>query len=330
MTIQGHDSLIEVRSIGEAALSALSNTQGGSVLASMTNAAYLLSEQGELCWLVPMSAPMHKRGLQLAEPLPRLSVGSRYEVGDHSFVVDSGDTIDFHNARIWMPPVVSPNEIVPISRLSESLKFVVDRLLAQQKPSGLGDLIKVILQLIDHPDGAVEISHRSVFTKKAWPSIKGIILAAWEKDADLMIHYAKALVGFGEGLTPSGDDFLGGFFFSMRLFNQYYPKAVNIPICTYSDFIHQSNTCTNLISYTILKDHAGGHTVEPLHQLANGLYLGKPVDQLIFESQKLISLGHSTGWDILTGFLAGMSVTLAQLHSMSSNSYTSKGIFYGY
>jgi hypothetical protein len=202
---------------------------------------------------------------------------------------------------------------------SESLNIVADRYLTQQKPSGLGDLIKWILQVRDHQDGDLEIRPMSALAKKAWPAIKGMIQASWVNDADLVIQHAKALLGFGEGLTPSGDDFLGGFFFSMKLTNQYYPNAVNLPDRTYSDFIHRSDASTNLISYTILKDHADGHSVESLHQLANGLLLGKQVDQLIFDTKKLISLGHSTGWDMLTGFVAGMSATLTPLTSMSSN-----------
>jgi hypothetical protein len=128
----------------------------------------------------------------------------------------------------------------------------------------------------------------------------------------LVIYYAKSLVGLGDGLTPSGDDFLGGFFFALQLLSHYYPDVLSIPICTYLDFILQSGHLTNPISYAILKDHTDGHSVEPLHQLANGLLRGEPINQLLPSAEQLISLGHSTGWDLLSGFLAGMSVTFSQ------------------
>jgi hypothetical protein len=241
-----------------------------------------------------------------------LNVGSRYAVVDHSLTISSGDILDFQDASIWVSPQLSSNQIVSISRLFETLYIVADRLLAHHKPSGLGDLIMPILQSRYHKPGASEISQKSVFSKKAWPFVDGIILATAANDANLIIDQGKSLVGFGEGLTPSGDDFLGGFFFSMQLLYHYYPNTVNIPICNYSDFVRQSNPLTNLISYTILKDHVDGHSVEPLHQFANGLLQGESVDQLYLHAERLISLGHSTGWDLLSGFLAGMSFTFAQ------------------
>ena len=312
MNIQSHDSPQELLNIGEAALGVLSDAHKGCVLASMTNAVYLLSEQGDLCWLIPMESPMHQRAMQLTAPIPRLNVGSWYEVVEHSLTTSYGELLDFQHAAVWVSHTLSSNQIVSISRLSETLYIVTDRLLAHHKPSGLGDLINPILQSKDHQVGAAEVSQRSVLSKKAWSFIDGIIAATAINDVNLLIHQGKSLVGFGEGLTPSGDDFLGGFFFSMRLLYHYYPNSVNIPICNYSDFVRQSKPLTNLISYTILKDHVDGHSVEPLHQFTNGLLLEESVDQLYLHAERLISLGHSTGWDILTGFLAGMSVTFAQ------------------
>jgi hypothetical protein len=211
-----------------------------------------------------------------------------------------------------MPPELAQTEVISILTLSEKLHDIADRLLAHHKPSGLGDLIVAILQPRDHHLGASEINKLGVLHQKAWSIIDGMIAATAVNDTDRTINQAKSLIGLGEGLTPSGDDFLGGFFFSMKLIDQYFQKAVSLPTRFYSDFIHQSKPLTNLISHTILKDHAGGHSVEPLHQFANGLLLGESVSQLTPYLERLISLGHSTGWDLLAGFLAGMTATLDQ------------------
>jgi hypothetical protein len=316
MNIHSHDTPLELHTIGEAALRVLSAAKKGSVLASVTNAVYMLSEQGDLCWLIPTDSPMHQRAMQVTAPIPPLNVGSSYKVIEQSLIISYGETLDFQHAAIWVSPTLSSNQIVPISRLFETLYIVADRLLAHHKPSGLGDLINPILQSRDHQVRASEISQKSVLSKKAWPFVDGMILATAANDTNLIIAHGKSLIGFGEGLTPSGDDFLGGFFFSMQLVSNYYPNIVNRPICNYSNFIHQSHQLTNLISYTILKDHVDGHSVEPLHQFANGLLQGESVDQLNLNLEKLISVGHSTGWDLLSGFLAGMSATFTQKHSM--------------
>jgi hypothetical protein len=312
MNIQSQHSPLKIQQFGETALRVLSAAQQGSVLASVTNAVYLLSERGELCWLIPMDKPMHQRAMQVNSQIPRLNPGSNYAVVDHSLTTSTGDKLDFRHAALWVPPVISPTQVVSILSLSETLHDVAHRLLAQHKPSGLGELIVPILQSRDHHLGASEINKMGVLHQKAWFFVNEMIGATAVNDMDRMLNQAKSLIGFGVGLTPSGDDFLGGFFFSLKLFDRYYQNAANSPIRTYSYFIHQSKPLTNLISYTILDDHAEGHSVEPLHLFANSLLLSKTGDQLIAYLEKLISLGHSTGWDLLAGFLAGMTATLNQ------------------
>lgn len=309
MKSQRYDYPVETNVIGETALRVLSNAQHGTVLASVTNATYLRSEKGELCWLIPATGQMHQRGIQIIAPLPRLNVGSWYEVVDQTILTRSNEKLDFRHAPIWKSPTITSTDIVSISRLSRSLLTVVDHLLKQSVPSGLGCLISSILQMTSHKNEALEVNLDSWMAEKAWPAVQGMILASKANDTKLIINYAKSLVGLGEGLTPSGDDFLGGFFFSRQFLYEHYPKALNLSTCTYSDFILQLKPLTNLISYTILKDHADGQSVEPLHQFANGLLQGKPVDQLFLHVEKLISLGHSSGWDLLSGFLAGMTIS---------------------
>ena len=140
----------------------------------------------------------------------------------------------------------------------------------------------------------------------------GMIQAYVANDQGGILEYADNLIGYGEGLTPSGDDFLGGFFFARWLLSHNYPGSfMDNPTCTYSEFIIRYKPRTNLISYTILKDNSEGHSVEPLHLLANGLLRDERVESLIPRAERLISLGHSTGWDMLTGFLAGILVNSA-------------------
>jgi hypothetical protein len=117
---------------------------------------------------------------------------------------------------------------------------------------------------------------------------------------------AQALVGLGEGLTPSGDDFIGGYLFCREILQDSYPDTLNLEIPSLPDFIETIRTSTNIISYTFLKDHANGHGFEPLHLLAGTLLTGQSDDLLGRIIADLTHIGHSTGWDLLTGFLTGL------------------------
>jgi|WetSurSiteA1Bulk_404760.scaffolds.fasta_scaffold11121_2 hypothetical protein len=318
MNIQSQNSPLEIQTIGEAALRVVSGAENGSVLASVTKSVYLLGDRGDLCWLIPTEVPMHQRAMRATAQLPWLSAGDRYVVVDHCLTTSSGEKVNFKHAEIWMSPTIASNQTVSISGLFKTLTMVVDRLLLHHNPSGLGGLILPILQVSDHQAGIPEMCQSHVLSKKTWPAVNGIILGATANDANLILTHAESLVGFGEGLTPSGDDFLGGFFFSLQLLFHYYPNAVKLPPGNYADFFRRSKPLTNVISYAILRDHVDGHSVEPLHHFANGLIQGEPVDQLYLHVEELIRLGHSTGWDLLTGFLSGMTAILNQTCSTST------------
>jgi hypothetical protein len=310
MNIQGQRPGLEIKLIGEAALRVLSTARHGTVLASVSNAVYLLNQRDELCWLIPMDAPMHRRALKTAAQPPRFNVGSKYQAVDHTLTINSNATLDFRQSGMWKEPKIPKKGTIPISRLSDTVNLLAEKLLALNCPAGFGCLIKPILQLAVQQNN-FPASFENSIAEKAWPEVNGLIQAFQRKDDELFIHSVKSLVGLGEGLTPSGDDFLGGFFFSRWLLSHYYPDIlIDEPFSTYSDFITQSKPLTNQISYTFLKDHLDGHSIEPLHQLANGLLQGEISESLILHAERLISLGHTTGWDLLTGFLAGMSVSL--------------------
>ncbi len=312
MNIQNHKTQPGSCYIGETALDAVSTAHQGVVLASVTNADYLLSDNGDLFWLIPPGYPMHRRSIQATPPLPRLMVGSKYHVFDHTMMIDRDRFLDFHQHSVWLSPTVTSLDAASRTRLSTSLPTTINLLLEKHIPSGLGCLITRLPEITIHRVEALQEKPNARLAEKAWPAIQGIIHASMVKDTNLINDNAILLVGLGEGLTPSGDDFLGGFFFSMHVLPRYDQVQTNFPLGTYSELIVRSKYLTNQISHTFLNDHADGYSVEPLHQLANGLLLGEPVDRLFLHMEKLISIGHSSGWDLLTGFLAGISVTISQ------------------
>jgi hypothetical protein len=307
-----NSSTIQVQLIGTAALDWLPSGQRGQVLASVTHAVYLLTEQNELVWLADRTGPMHRRCLQVSTWIPRLAVGSTCEVTEHSLVTGSGDVLDFSRSPVWIPPILPPDKVIAVARVPDRLTAVYDLFTAQHQPVGLGTLIPAILQVVGRRSRAEELNRANTLINTAWPTVEGIILACRAQDFRLVLEHAADLVGLGDGLTPSGDDFLSGFFFCIHLLRHVYPETLDFTTWNYSDFIHDCKPLTNLISFTLLKDHAGGHTLEPLHRFANALLEGHSVDHLLPFAGELITVGHSTGWDLLTGFLAGMSVTFKQ------------------
>jgi len=122
---------------------------------------------------------------------------------------------------------------------------------------------------------------------------------------------SEQLVGLGPGLTPSGDDYLGGLLFTAHHLKTAYPTEFSWGAGPVLDLLHQARPLTNRISHTILSDLTHGHGPEPLHDLVRLLLQAEPTERLLRSVYRLARIGHTSGWDMLSGALTGMLLTEA-------------------
>jgi hypothetical protein len=111
-------------------------------------------------------------------------------------------------------------------------------------------------------------------------------------------HETAQLVGLGPGLTPSGDDYLGGVLVALRwvgrgaqadsLWRWLEPRLAGR---------------TSAISAAHLAAAAGGEVHEALHDVLADLSAWDPPD-LLPGLARLDGIGHTSGWDALAGIVA--------------------------
>ena len=109
---------------------------------------------------------------------------------------------------------------------------------------------------------------------------------------------AGMLLGLGPGLTPSGDDYLGGLLIGLRVFG----RATDAD-ALWAWLGAQSLTLTSLISAAHLAAAAEGEAHESLHACLDALGEGS-VSAWPERLDWLGSVGHCSGWDGLAGVLA--------------------------
>lgn len=104
------------------------------------------------------------------------------------------------------------------------------------------------------------------------------------------------LVGFGPGLTPSGDDFLQGFLFYSRAFPLL--RKITGEICTKLKLMEHLDTTE--ISRAFWRHFLAGRVAEPLQCLAEAFNTS---DWMRFSRQveRVSRIGHSSGDDYLSG-----------------------------
>ncbi len=296
-------------SVGVFARCSLTADPSGTVLASHSRATYLLSASAEVLWLAPVDVPMHRRGVRVAGSLPRTAKGSTYQVADARLLLGDGTAIDLGAALAWEPERWSdprhPSWTVP-GRAADSAPDLLDGL---PSPRGLGTLLPALTELARGGMPPSRAPQPTPLLAHAAPSVFGLARACREGDGAALLEHAAALVGLGEGLTPSGDDFVGGVLFGLAALRETGGRLSGCSPRALASFLDFSRRRTNRVSYALLADHVAGHGCEPAHRLVLALLGRASPETTRRAASDLVRVGHSTGWDVLTGLWTAWALT---------------------
>jgi len=133
----------------------------------------------------------------------------------------------------------------------------------------------------------------SPYAAEAGDLLRSVRPALAAHDWPLAAQRLCALVGLGEGLTPSGDDFLCGVLAACRLSDAPGASELRSALCA---ALPSCLDKTNLISAGFLRCAIDGLFSRPVLALAQGVSL--PAAQAAFAA-----IGHSSGADTLSGML---------------------------
>ena len=114
----------------------------------------------------------------------------------------------------------------------------------------------------------------------------------------------SSLVGLGCGLTPSGDDFLCGFLIAAHCRTTGDRQRLEL----LQELQASTQAClagTNTISATFLRCAAEGKACSSLQDLVQAFQDGTDCRKALAD---LCAIGHSSGMDLTTGFLYGLSL----------------------
>ena len=299
---------VDVRSIGETARGLLRDDTRGKVLASVTGAAYLETEAGEVLWLTSPKAPRHTRAARSDWRQAWPEVGTPYVVHGEQIEFGSGFMVDLAQAELWLAPQPGAGLAVAQSEVAPSFYALFARGSALPTPLGLGQLIDRVLALGEGRAVPNKALPQDLFVGRAWESVARVAKACLAHDGAQIKSAVRPLVGLGPGLTPAGDDFIGSLFFTVHYLGRTYAplraavEAARVDIASF-------RAETHVISFTVMSDLARGEGPEPLHEFLCAVLAGAPAAHIERAARELVAIGHSSGWDMLLGCVVGMLVT---------------------
>jgi hypothetical protein len=276
----------------------------GKVLAALPTSIYLLGKNGEIIWVTLDGLPMHRRCLQACFQPSSIRVEQSFFIQDASLRIGEGPAIELDCAIEWEPPAIPEGGAESLLVVNARLRRLLVALPALGKYAGLGQAIPLISAIMAG-DGVGSRAVDSLIAR-ASSTILEAGRAMLVQDITQVARIGMDLVGLGPGLTPSGDDFLGGMLFAAHSLKMTYPEDFYWEDEIIGDLIDWARTRTNPISHTVLHDLALGHGPEPLHEVVRSLLMGHDLECLMAAVARLLRIGHTSGWDILAGVLTGM------------------------
>ena len=289
-----------ITQMGAAAHQHLVPGQRGTVLAVMSGIVYLRTASRDILWLASAGIPMHRRCATVGTALPRTMTGAPFLVEECGLRIVPDYMLSTTAASAWEPVQIRLAGVIGYDEIPGRIRALVSTI-DLARAQGFG---RFIPEIVDNRSESISVADDPVLVH-AKPAALGMAESLRSGDRERAALHADALVGLGAGLTPSGDDFLGGMLFGAKALLTAYPDAgwadVALPIDTY-------RARTNLISLTLLTDHAEGHAIAPLHDIVSGILMGSCAESIRPALGQLLQVGHSTGWDMLVGLIAGLSL----------------------
>lgn len=123
------------------------------------------------------------------------------------------------------------------------------------------------------------------------------------RETEAVVKYTLRLLGVGEGLTPSGDDFLCGLLASLTLLN-HLPNAATLRE-RLSASLRENLSSTSRISREYLLHAMEGQFTALVRQL---VLVNAQEQDFVPVLNELRSIGHSSGSDFLIGMYFGLTL----------------------
>ena len=295
-------SVLRAQSIGAVAAREISQSVAGRITAVFDRSVYVdLGSQ----WICIGEATVGNGPVNvLLEPTPYLGVFAGLIV-DQPVRVCAGTmhlgkrplTIETM-AKVWSPPMVSGWTNESLTRGLDALN-AISRCRAPRQ--GLGMLLYGRgYELSDTREA--HVCALPIFELESWLLHRLVDMRCVEG----VPTSVQQLIGLGPGLTPSGDDFLGGVLIALSLVHRQ-----DIAELLYTDLCAGLLARTGPISRTHLAAASVGQGLETLHLAINSVIEGNE-EMMHTRLHHLDQMGSSSGWDALAGAYVVLRTCLVQ------------------
>jgi hypothetical protein len=190
------------------------------------------------------------------------------------------------HASVWRP--AEPGALLPPARIDAHLRNAQLRLAQRRR------------------------THTSMIDREGAAVVAALRDACCALDSEQAARQVDRLIGWGEGLTPAGDDFLIGLLAGLDALMHDDQRRRRFRSGLAAVIAGRTQRTTPIAAH-YLRLAAGGHFIEPLIAVRNAL-LAEDCSAVVDAAlQRALAVGATSGADTVSGLLAGLFVWLPAL-----------------
>lgn len=309
--------------MGREARNALSSKSQWRVLAVFQRSIYFQNSKGDLVCLGPKdfgAGPLNV----LCELPPKTNwlskgIGSESTVtcDDRFLSVDARFWFSLGRSTVWKPP--APSSEWSFETLDQGLKIIAAEAKRRCRRDGFASLIPIITELPYTPEDI-----GTPLSCMAWKPVASLFdwlkkdIAQEKNNSSVSIRRElETLIGLGPGLTPSGDDLMGGVLIALHTTDQ---KDTAVKLA--EELLPMARNRTNIISFAHLASAASGEGNAAVHRVLSTI-TGRKTQHLAESLSSMDTVGHSSGWDAVSGLVLVLRVYV-ELYSNKRQGYRVK------
>lgn len=155
----------------------------------------------------------------------------------------------------------------------------------------------------------------NIYAKKAAYPVYKLLAACLDYDKQGICAAVNGLLGLGPGLTPSFDDWIIGFQYTLRFFSEHYGVLTNSALILGETLLSECSAKTSVISGAYLKTAAKNGEIFLLDNLLRLTIMPDGESKLKKAANRLLQVGANSGADMITGVIFAFEFYLKMYHN---------------
>ena len=287
-------------SVGEGAFESVKNGLTFTVIGTTSRGVFLLTSIQSIIYLStePYSGPLTVI-LPVGEAcIKEIQRGDSGMLGN-GFIQFSGNIIQIDSDHVWHAPRAEKMLLSKMERHAY-LRQLCLQVAQDHDGSGLGSYLHILFGT--HADQS-EIDS-SLMENRLFPAIEETRLRLGEYQINQLARTLEQCIGLGRGLTPAGDDFIEGVILVLNRWKDIL--GLNEDLTQLNQTIITSvRQKTTSLSASLVEWAAHGHADERIIDVLDAIFTG--TEEIKTQAEKILSIGHSSGVDLLTGIAVVIS-----------------------